>query len=134
MPKIRSTLLGFMLPALVLGAEVSSAPAEKPKAKKDCINTRQINVMSPLDDGHVFVKLSADRNYLLTIEDRCQGLGSARRLAIVEASGRACDGGVSLLTFEDPAAGAMRCRIAKIESVKDKAAALELIGQEVPPK
>jgi hypothetical protein len=130
---IRTTVLGLTLPAVVLGGCASFPAAERSKARRDCINTREINVMSPLDDQHVFVKLGADRNYLFTM-DRCQGLRLARQLAVWEDTPRVCGDGVSLLAFEDPSVGSMRCRIAKIESVRDKLAALELIAAEVPPK
>jgi hypothetical protein len=134
MTTIRTIVVGLTLPAVLLGGCASVPAAERSKAKRDCINTREINVMSPLDDRHVFVKLGADRNYLFTVEDTCQGLRLARQLAIWEATARVCGGGVSLLAFEDPTVGAMRCRIAKIDSVRDKSAALELIAAEVPPK
>ena len=134
MPIIRTTFLGLTLPALVLGGCASVPAAERSKARKHCINTREINVMSPLDDQHVFVKVGADRNYLLTTEDGCPGLKLARKLGIWEATSRVCGDGVSLLTFEQPTGGEMRCRIAKIDSVRDKVAALELIAAEVPPK
>ena len=124
------SVLGFALPVILLGGCASVPPAGRAKA---CINTREINLMEPLDDRHVFVKLSADRNYLFTMEDRCLGLGVARRLAIWEGEQRVC-GGVSLVSFEDPAAGAMRCRIGRIDSVPNRDAAVELGASEVPPQ
>lgn len=133
MPRVRTTVLALALPAAVLGGCASVPAADRAKARKDCINTRQINVMSPLDDQHVFVKVGADRNYLLTMEDRCPGLRRARRLAVWEATSRVCGDGVSLLAFEEPGVGSMRCRIEKIESVRDKSEAVERIEAEVPP-
>lgn len=134
MPTIRRTVVGLTLPAVFLVGCASAPPARRSTARTDCVNTREINVMSPLDDKHVFVKLGANRNYLFTMEDRCQGLSLARKLVVWEATSRVCADGVSLLAFEHPTVGEMRCRIAKIDAVADKAAALELIAAEVPPK
>jgi hypothetical protein len=40
---------------------------------------------------------------------------------------RVCSDGLTLLSFDYPAVGPMRCRIEGIDSVPDKNAALELI-------
>jgi len=90
--------------------------------------------MRPLDDKHVFVKVGAGHHYLFTMEDRCHDLHLARNLQVFEASPRVCDDGVSLLAFELPTVGAMRCRITKLDSVRDLNEALERSGAEVPPK
>ena len=134
MTTFRTTVVGLILPAVVLGGCASVPAAERSKARRGCITTREINAMRPLDDRHVFVKVSADRNYLLTVEGECQGLRLARKLAIWESTARVCEGGVSLLAFEDPTVGEMRCRIARIDSVRDRAEALERIAAEVPPR
>ena len=134
MPTFRARVLALAVPAVLLGGCASVPAAGQAKGRNDCVNTREINVMRPLDDKHVFVKLGADRNYLFTMEDRCHELHLARNLQVFEASPRVCGDGVSLLAFEDPTVGAMRCRIAKIESVRDLNAALERIAAEVPPK
>jgi hypothetical protein len=134
MTTIRTAVVGLILPAVVLAGCASVPATERSKAKRGCITTREINAMRSLDDRHVFVKLSADRNYLLTMEGQCPGLRLARKLAIWESTARVCEGGVSLLAFEDPAVGEMRCRIAKIDSVRDRTEALERITAEVPPK
>jgi hypothetical protein len=129
MPTSRSVVLALL--AVLLGC-ASVPAAERARAKKkDCINTREINVMRALDDKHVFVKAGASRSYLLTM-DRCPGLGLARKLEVFEATSRVCGDGTSLLSFEVPATGAMRCRIAKIESVRDLADAEDRIAPEHP--
>jgi hypothetical protein len=120
---------------VALGGCVGVATADAPKAKKECIVKREINVIRALDDKHVFVKAGADRNYLLTMDAQCSGLTLARKLAISgDTSTRVCEGGVSMLAFEEPATGPMRCRIATITPVKSKEAAEELIASEQPPK
>ena len=134
MSRIRTSVFSLTLAALMLGGCASAPPAPRSSARTDCVNAREINVMSPLDDQHVFVKVGADRNYLFTMEARCPGLRLARQLAVWEATSRVCGGGVSLLAFEEPSVGSMRCRIATIESVPDKEAALERIAPEAPPK
>jgi hypothetical protein len=80
-----------------------------------------------LDDGHAFVKVSAGTFYLFTVEERCSGLKLARTIAIDASSVRVCGDGDSLLSFDYPAVGSMRCRIEKIDPVADMAAALALI-------
>jgi hypothetical protein len=135
MPTIRATVNGLALLAVVLGGCVSAAAAEAPKTKADCIVKREINAIRALDDKHVFVKTSADRNYLFTTDAQCPGLTLARTLAISgDTSTRVCEGGVSMLAFEEPATGPMRCRIATITPVRDKDAAEALIASEQPPK
>jgi hypothetical protein len=134
MPTIRTTVLGLTLTALVLGGCASVPAAERSKTGRDCITTREINTMRALDGLHVLVKLGANRNYLFTMENSCQGLELARQITIWEATSRVCGDGTSLLAFEDPTVGAMRCRIEKIDAVRDRDAALELIAAEAPPR
>jgi hypothetical protein len=133
MLKLRSMVLAAALPAVLLGGVASVTAGEKARKRTDCINSREINVMRSLDDKHVFLKAGATRNYLLTM-DPCPGLGLARKLAVFEPTSRVCGEGTSLLTFEVPATGAMRCRIAKIESVRDLADAEDRIAPETPRK
>jgi len=132
MPKYRAVELALALPVLLF-AGVSLWAAEGPKPKKECLNTREINVMSPLDDKHVFVKARSNDNYLFTM-DPCPGLSLARKLVVWESATRLCEDSTSMLAFEDLTIGQMRCRIAKIDKVKDKDAAIELADAEVPPK
>ena len=135
MPTFRTRARRLTLLAVVLGGWASATAAEEPKTKADCIVKREINVIRALDDKHVFVKAGADHNYLLTMDTRCPGLTLARKLAISgDTSTRVCEGGVSMLAFEEPATGPMRCRIATITPVKSKEAAEELIASEQPPK
>jgi hypothetical protein len=116
------------------GVVAGVPPAFAAKPRRDCINRREINTLRALDDKHVYVKASASRHYLITMEDRCQGLAEARRLEVFEASARVCAGGTSLLAFEHPAAGPMRCRVSTIETVKSLADAEERAAAEVPAK
>jgi hypothetical protein len=133
MSKVRTSILVLALPVVFIGVR-ADAQTEKPKAKKDCIVKREINVMSPLDDKHVYVKARSDNHYLLTMDAQCPGLSLARKLAISDTSTRVCEGGTSLLSFEEPSVGAMRCRIDTITPVASKMAAQELIESEAPPK
>ena len=133
MPPMRTQLLVLLLPTLVLAACASGPPARRSASRTTCVNTAEINVMRPLDDRHVFVRLGANHNYLFTM-DPCQGLSLARKLAVWEATSRVCADGVSLLSFEEPTVGEMRCRISKIDPVADMEAALELIRAEGPSK
>ena len=134
MTALQTTIVALVLPAAALGACASAPTADGSKTRRDCITTREINAMSPMGDRHVFVKVGASRHYLFTVERACQALELARRLTIWEASSRVCGDATSLLAFEHATAGPMRCRIEKIESVPDKAAAMELIAAETPPK
>jgi hypothetical protein len=128
----RISALGLACAAVVLGG-CASAPARKgSEAERVCINSREINSISALDDRHAFVKLSASSYYLLTVDDTCTGLRSARTVAIADATARVCGDGVTLLSFDDPAVGPMRCRIEGIDSVPDKNAARELIESRAP--
>jgi hypothetical protein len=122
-----------LAPAVLLSGAADVPAAEKARKKRDCINAREINVMRPLDDKHVFVKAGANRSYLLTM-DPCPGMGGARKLAVFEASPRVCGDGTSLLAFELPETGAMRCRVGKIETVRDLADAEDRIQPEHPRK
>jgi Family of unknown function (DUF6491) len=129
-----TTVLALTLPAVLLAGCAGARAAEGTTQKRECILKGEINLVRSLDEKHVFVTLSANRNYLLSTDSRCPGLTLARKIEFFEATSRVCADGVSMLAFEEPAMGPMRCRIAKIEAVKDLATANELIHAEVPPK
>ena len=126
--------MALALAAVLQVALAGVPPAFAAKVKRDCINRREINILRALDDKHVYVKASASRHYLITMEDRCPGLSEARRLEVFEASARVCADGTSLLAFEHPTAGPMRCRVSTIETVKSLADAEERAAAEVPAK
>lgn len=134
MSRVAAAILGLVLPAVALSTCATAPASRKSQTQKDCIKTREINVISPLDDRHVFVRLGSHRSYLLTMDSRCPGLHRARQLTIADSASRVCPNGTSLLAFEEPSLGAMRCRIAQIQSVASKDAALDLIHAEVPPQ
>ncbi len=133
MRSVRTPSLGLALVAAVLGGGTALAAEEGSKAKRVCINTREINSIGALDDHHAFVKLSAGRYYMFTVDKACQGFKLARKIAISDAS-RVCSDGLTLLSFEYPAVGPMRCRIDLIDSVPDKDAAWDLIKSRAAPE
>lgn len=130
MPTSRAIALG-LVPAVLFAAAIDVRAAEKARKRRHCINKGEINVMRSLDDKHVFVRASSERSFLLTL-DPCPGLRDARSLQIVEASTRICADGTSLLSFSLPATGSMRCRVDKIEPVRDLADAEERAAPEPP--
>lgn len=134
MRSVRMSSLGLAVAAAVLGGCASLAAEEGSKAKRVCVNKREINSINALDDQHAFVKLSASRYYLFTVDDRCRGLRLARTIAFADATTRVCGDGLTLLSFEYPAVGPMRCRIEGIDSVPDKNAAWELIQSRAAPQ
>lgn len=103
-------------------------------ADKVCIARREINAISSLDERHALARLSAGRLYLLTVDKSCLGLQSARKLALDRTERRICGDGTSLLSFQEPGAGPMRCRIEKIDRVASKAEALDLIASREGPR
>lgn len=125
---------GLLAVSVVLGG-CASAPARRDSSNPErlCIDRRDINTIRALDDHHVFVKVSAGRFFMLTVEDTCAGLRLARSIAIVEATSRVCGDGHSLISFAEPIAGAMRCRIETIDSVADQNAAMDLIDSRREP-
>jgi hypothetical protein len=126
---IRVSTLGLAGAAIILGGCASAPPERGSMAEKGCINTREINTIRALDDGHVLVKLSATRYQLFTVDQPCNGLRLARTIAIADAARRVCGDGTTLIAFDYPAVGLTRCRIRQIEPVADKAEALELIEE-----
>lgn len=130
---VRMSSLGLAVAAAVLGGRAGLAEEEGSKAKKVCINRREISSIRGLDDRHAFVKLGASRHYLLTMDSTCRGLKLARTIAI-DGTGRVCGDGLTLLSFEYPAVGPVRCRIEGIDSVLDQNAALELIESRAAPE
>ena len=133
MLKLGVMVLAVGLPVVLLGGVAGVRAWGKAKKRSDCFNAREINVMRSLDDKHVFVKAGASHSYLLTM-DPCPGLSLARKLEVFEPTSRVCGDGTSLLAFEAPASGAMRCRIGKIEPVRDLADAEDRIAPETPRK
>ncbi len=132
MRSVRAPSLGLVLVA-VLGGGTALAAEEGTKAKRVCINTREINSITALDDQHAFVKLSAGRYYMFSVDKACQGFKLARKIAISDAT-RVCSDALTLLSFETPVVGPMRCRIELIDSVPDKDAAWELIKSRAGPQ
>jgi uncharacterized protein DUF6491 len=123
--------------ALACAASVLSGDAgavDRSPAGKTCITRREINAISSLDDRHALARLSAGRLSLLTLDHTCRGLRSARTLVLERSAGRICGDGTSLLSFEELGVGPTRCRIEKIESVANKAEALELIASRAGPR
>jgi hypothetical protein len=123
--------------ALACAAAVLSGDAganDRSPRERTCITRREINAISALDDRHALARLSAGRLSLLTLDKTCRELRSARKLALERSAHRICSDGTSLLSFEEPGAGPTRCRIEKIESVANKAEALELIASRAGPR
>ena len=127
MRSIRVSALGLATAAVVLGG-CASAPAQKESSEeRGCIRRHEINAITPLDDEHVLVKLSATRHQLFTVEKPCNGLRLARTISIADAATRICGDGTALISFNYPAVGPTRCRIFRSEPVAGKAEALDLI-------
>jgi hypothetical protein len=108
-------------------ASCASAAPKRTEADRGCVNRRSINAISTLDDRHAFVKASAGDYYLFTLDETCQEFRLARKVVIDESRMQVCGDGNTLILFESPSLGAMRCRIETIESVASKTAALDLI-------
>lgn len=124
----------LVLAIAVLWGGASLGAADAPKAKRICVNRREINTIRGLDDRHALVKLSAGRHYLFTLDKSCRELRLARKIAISDGAGRVCADGLTLLSFEEPAVGPMRCRIDGIDAVPDENAARELIQSRAAPQ
>ncbi len=134
MSVICTPLVGLATAAAVLVGGTSLGAGDDPKPTRLCVNRREINVIRALDDRHAFVKLSAGRHYLLTLDKSCREFHLARKIAISEGTGRVCGDGLTLLSFEEPVVGPMRCRIDGIDAVPDEAAARELIQERAAPQ
>jgi Family of unknown function (DUF6491) len=134
MRSIREAVLGLALVALVPAGCASAAPQEGSKPERVCIRKAEINVVRALDDEHVGVKLGASRFYLLTVTKPCDGLSEARAIAFEGTATRVCSDGSSLVSFEYPTVGPMRCRVERIEPVADMNAARELIEARAKEK
>ena len=115
--------------AAVLGGCASVPVARESLSERVCVRTREINSLGALDDDrHVFVNVSADRYYLLSVDQACIGLRFATGMAIADGETRVCDDGFSFIEFVNPNLGPMRCRVELVDPVASKAAARELIG------
>jgi hypothetical protein len=127
MRSIRLSALGLALVALVSGSYAGAAAKEESKPETVCFRKAEITVVRALDDEHVGVKLGASRFYLLTVAKPCNSLSEARAIAFEGTATRVCSDGSSLVSFEYPTVGPMRCRVERIEPVADMNAARELI-------
>jgi hypothetical protein len=124
---IRLSALGVAATALILGGCASTKATRASGQGRDCINTGEINSITPLDDQHLFVRVSASKHQLFTVDPPCNGLRLARGVTIADAARRVCSDGTTLIAFTDPTVGPTRCRIRKLDHVATKAEALELI-------
>ena len=127
------TPLVVLAVAFVLGG-ASPGAGEKPKEEWLCVNRREINTIRVLDGQHALVNLSSSRHYMFTLDKSCLGFADARKVAISQGTGRVCGDGLTLVTFETPMVGPMRCRIEGIDAVVDEDAARELIKSRRPPE
>lgn len=135
MNRVRTShVLVSAITVVVLHAGPSLRAGGDPKAERVCINRREINAIKTLDERHAFAKLSAGRFYLLTLDKGCQGFDKARRVALSEGSGRVCSDGLTLVAFETPLVGPMRCRIERIDAVADESAARDLVAARAEPR
>jgi len=123
----RASFAAGPMVAAFVAAACASAPARRATEEKVCIDRRDINSIRALDDRHALVKVRAGHFHLLTVDKTCRGMALARSIGIMEATTRVCGDGFSLLAFEEPTVGSMRCRIERIEPVADQSAAEELI-------
>lgn len=134
MRSVHTSFLGVAVAAAVLAGCTGLAAEEGSKPKKVCFNRREINMIRALDDQHAFVKLGATRHYMLTLDKTCTGLKIARQIAVSEGINRVCGDGFTLLSFETPVVGQMRCRIEVVDSVADIEAAMALIESRKGPQ
>jgi hypothetical protein len=126
---IRISAIGLAVAAVVVGG-CASAPAERGSSQpRDCINANQINSIMPLDDQHLFIRVSASQHQLFTVDQPCNGLRLARRVEIADAARRVCSDGTTLIAFSDPTVGNIRCRIRRLDPVADRAEAEALIEE-----
>jgi hypothetical protein len=133
MSVVRTLLVGLVAVAVWVGG-ASRGAGDDPRARRLCVDRREINTIRTLDDQHALVKLSAGRHYLFTLDKSCREFRLARKVAISEGTGRVCGDGMTLVSFELPGAGPMRCRIEGIDAVPDEAAARELIESRAAPR
>jgi hypothetical protein len=113
----------------------TSLPAEADsKTKRVCVNRREIDTISSLDDQHGFLKVGVTRFYLITLDKACVGFERARTIEIDDEGKRVCGDGSSLISFSFPAQATMRCRIERLDRVPDKAAAWDLINERKGPQ
>ena len=134
MSVVRTPLVGLAFAVAVSWSGASLGAGDDPKVKRVCVNRREINTIRALDDQHAFVKLSAGRHYLFTLDKSCREFRLARKIAISDGTGRVCADGLTLLSFEQPAVGPTRCRVEGIDAVPDESAARELIDSRRPPE
>ncbi len=135
MKLLRVPLLALALAAAALSGGETRAQESEARVPRVCVNRREINMITALDDRHAFVKLSAGRFCLFTLDKTCSDFKHARQIAISDAtSSRVCGDGTTLVSFQFPGVGVTRCRIERIDTVKDRSAALELIEERTPPQ
>jgi hypothetical protein len=133
MSVVRRLLVGLVAVAAWVGG-ASLGAGDDPEARRLCVDRREINTIRTLDDRHALVRLSAGRHYLFTLDESCREFRLARKVAISEGTGRVCGDGLTLVSFELPGVGPMRCRIDGIDAVPDEAAARELIESRARPR
>ena len=114
--------------AVVVGGCASAPASRESGLDRVCIRKREINSMGALEnDRHVFVNVSANRYYLLSMDTGCLALRFTQGFTIADNATRVCGDGFSFLEYVHPEFGLTRCRVEWIDSVKDKKEARELI-------
>jgi hypothetical protein len=128
----RSSRLGLAAASVLLAGCATLPPGEG--SKRACLDRRDVNSIKPLDDRHALVRRGSGRYSLFTMDKACHGLKLSRSIVIEGSAGRVCGDGVTLIAFEYPSLGPMRCRIELIEPVADENAARELILSRAGPE
>ncbi|MGW8370335.1 MAG: DUF6491 family protein [Gammaproteobacteria bacterium] len=98
--------------------------------EETCFSLRQAKSMSALDDSHIFLQTSGNRNFLVSASSVCPGLKGAMGIEIRSREGdRVCGGGLASVTYS-PGAGLppRNCAVNSIISVADKAEAELIVG------
>lgn len=108
-------------------------PATGTLPRDGCLNTNHARSFTPLHERFVYVRGRSMEHFLLTMDRYCLGLPQAAGITLESTFPRVCSGSGAVLIythFGQP----MTCGILKVEVVRHKEMAEQLVYERTPPR
>lgn len=131
-PLILGLIVSMAVLACTSGREVGSGVSGQ-DTKEACFNVINVRSYSPLHERYVYVKVSSNEHYLLTLDHYCTGLPYTTGVKITGDFSRVCSESGAKITYMGsgrPAEG----RIIRVEAVASREEAEQLVKQRTTPK
>jgi hypothetical protein len=121
--KKRCQLIILILALCATGAfadEAKDEAEEEEATERVCVNRRSINSFDAIDDQHIYIKATGNKNFLFTMQGRCFGLRDAYGISVKDTMSRVCSKGFGEVVYRGRGQRLESCRIDTVEAVAGK--------------